>query len=635
MMQTHNNPVPHSPAATGGKRPHLLRKALGLLALSAAAFWGTACSSDELDALSGAGSGGAVSRVPSYVSLRIATPSATPAVKRDNPTGGEDGDGRETGQTNENSISTVTAFFYDADDDFTNANTDANFSAIVTFGEGDIRTVSEADEGENIDIVYTTSVVETSLEPGAYKVLIIANGGRDIAGLVGSDQTFSSVRDRLCRAAWSESSDGEGGTSYSDFVMTSVAEQDITITDENTSVNNPATAEVTVQRLAARVDYKAEQSNNFEISTTNGADYNGTVTITGLALANNLTAGEYYFKRVTSGDQTGSTLYFGTETATGGIPTNYVRDPWFNLKTETNANLDLSPFELGSGKNNTNARGLYDAGHYFPTDCQSEAAFWSQQAVEGIPVAEGYRIAAYTMENTLLSTSPLENYATAAVFKARFEPEGLTGYESGDTFFAWNGNLYLDLEAIMRAFWGNTAYEHSQENIAAALTWEAVHSAVSGLPADDPTGYRDWVLDQGTDAAGESTPDPAALTWKAYAASVLGYEKAEGGAAGEIDLNDVDTQAALANYGVRTYRHSECYYTCFIKHGNDDNDENDGVDAAEHGIMEYGIVRNNVYKLSVQSVANIGGDVPDPDYSLRLRVYVKAWTLLTEETLPM
>lgn len=633
MMKTHNNPVPHSPALTGGKRPHLLRKALGLLALSAAAFWGTACSSDELDALSGAGSGGAVSRVPSYVSLRIATPSATPAVKRDNPTGGEDGDGRETGQTNENSISTVTAFFYDADDDFTNANTDANFSAIVTFGEGDIRTVSEADEGENIDIVYTTSVVETSLEPGAYKVLIIANGGRDIAGLVGSDQTFSSVRDRLCRAAWSESSDGEGGTSYSDFVMTSVDERNITITDENTNVNNPATAEVTVQRLAARVDYRAEQNNNFEISTDKGADYNGTVTITGLALANNLTAGEYYFKRVTSEGQTSSTLYFGKETETGGVPTNYVRDPWFLQKTAANTDLGRSPFELHMGQNVTNAEGLYAEGHYLPTDCQSEAGFWSQQAVEGTPVGtEGYRIAAYTMENTLLNNSPLENYATAAVFKARFEPTGLTGYTSGDTFFAWNGNLYLDLEDIMRAFWYNT-YDDSQKAITDAQTWDDVRSAVSGLPVSDPTGYRDWVLDQVADAA-VSTPDPAALTWKAYAASVLGYEKTED-AAGEIDLNDVDTQAALANYGVRTYRHSECYYTCFIKHGNDNIDENDGVDAAAHGIMEYGIVRNNVYKLSVHSVANIGGDVPDPEYSLRLRVYVKAWTLLEEETLPM
>lgn len=50
--------------------------------------------------------------------------------------------------------------------------------------------------------------------------------------------------------------------------------------------------------------------------------------------------------------------------------------------------------------------------------------------------------------------------------------------------------------------------------------------------------------------------------------------------------------------------------------------------------MEYAIVRNNIYKLTVKSVYSLGGEVPD-DESLIVDVYVNDWLLLDNETLPM
>src|SRR5699024_6380891 len=43
----------------------------------------------------------------------------------------------------------------------------------------------------------------------------------------------------------------------------------------------------------------------------------------------------------------------------------------------------------------------------------------------------------------------------------------------------------------------------------------------------------------------------------------------------------------------------ECYYPYWIRHGNNGKDK-------EMGIMEFGIVRNNIYKLSVSTIKNFG-----------------------------
>lgn len=101
--------------------------------------------------------------------------------------------------------------------------------------------------------------------------------------------------------------------------MTSAA--DATVTLNFNPENNPAKATVSVERMAARLDYQAEVS--YPCQDHSGA----TAEITGAALVNNLTAGSYLTKRVAN-DVNGTGLsYLGDETPDAGVQTNYVLDP--------------------------------------------------------------------------------------------------------------------------------------------------------------------------------------------------------------------------------------------------------------------------------------------------------------------
>lgn len=621
------------PAARRSLLRPLRRGAAGFVLLAAVAFAGAACSSEEPLGLDGAGSGASGSRVPAYVSLRLTAPSDASPLKRGTPAGGEQGDGSETGQNNENAVRTVTAFFYPSTDFFADANDDPNM-IMVQFGEDQITEISSSDP--MAEKAYQTAAVDVDLEPGSYHVLAIVNGGEEVEGWTQGTLGLDRLRKRARTSAWTVTAGGnDAAPEYSDFVMSSAEEASITIDESNSSAEHPATAEISVERLAARVDYCPV--NDFEVE-----DKTGTVTITGLALANNLTRGEYYFKRVTEGATVNGNIYLGEETAdANGAGTNYVRDPWTDLKTEGNkdaANFPLDPEAQTTSKSYASA--LYASGHYFPTDCQNNAAFWSENAVQGtlLPPDENddvYHIAAYTMENTLPKDAPLENYATAAVFKAIFQPAGLTAdggsyaYKEGDTFFEWNGALYLDLADIMDTYNEGGAFAASQTALTSATTWDAVRQILGTLTQADPTGYYEWLSGQITAAAEGSTPQADALTWTHYMLETFGYSR-DAGAGAVIDQQGHDTQAELvaATGGIRTYRHSECYYTWFIKHAEDSNGE-------AQGVMEYGIVRNNIYKLKVNSVKGLGGMVPDEDNQLRVSVYVRNWRLLPEESLIM
>ena len=599
--------------------------------LAAAAFAGAACSSSELEDLDGTAPGASAGRTKAYVSLRLTAPSPSSPLKRATPTGGETGDGSETGQDNENAVRTVTAFFYPDTGDFTSLS-NSSVLAIVHFGEDQVypSTVPTA-EGEK---VYTTDAVEVDLEPGAYKVVAIVNGGEEVEGWGTTAQIdLNYLRQRARTSAWTAPENGGSVADYSDFVMTSEREAIIAIDESNSSRETPAETKIFVERLAARVDYCP--GGDFTLTKgTDGANYSGTITIEGLALANNLAQGEYYFKRVT--DQSTITganpVYLGAETTnSASLPSNYVLDPWTHLKLEENKDKALFPVSPEPGSTGSlSAEGLYAPGHYFPTDCQNNAAFWSANAVQGIALdadANGYTyyLAAYTMENTLPKDAPLEYYATAAVFKAKFAPAGLDGYKDGYTFFDYAGVLYVDLEDLMRTYHG-AAYDESQKTITDAADWEAVRTAASGLTANDPTGYREWLIAQ-VPADGSGTPAPANLTWAYYMDTEIGYRKAADAGA-ETDRNNMVTQDKLIQYGVRTFYRSECYYTWFLKHAEDGDD-------TARGVMEYGVVRNNIYKLKVTSVRDLGGMVPEEDNQLRVSVYVNDWQLLDSERLHM
>lgn len=573
---------------------HTVKGVAGCLLMASLA---AGCAQEDIDT---APSGGGGMSASSYVSLSFASQQSTPT--RSNPTGGEQGDGDETGQDYENEIKSAVAFFYQGSGtDGVNSDGSTKIMAVATFNVG-----SYTEPGNGIDRTYTTTPQQVDLDDGTYNVLVVANPGAD--WWTGQSLTLADVRNHIQTTAWTAS-----GSDYSDFVMTSAA--DATLTLNSNPENNPAKATVNVERMAARLDYKAEAS----YTCTDPAYTGATVEITGAALVNNLTAGSYLLKRVAD-DVNGVPTYLGNETPDAGVQTNYVLDPWTAGKTSAN-----NSFTIG-GEANKTAKDLY--GEWFGNISQNPN-HWADYVQPGIEVSDGtekWQRIGYTLENTTAAEEAGKRYSTGVVFKAKFHPQGVANYTEGETFFAYGTKIYASMEDMMAGFYGSKFDD--LDNITSCATWGDVKQFItSTLLTNDPSGYNKYLegLAEGKDDS-ETVANASSLTWGNYMLNECGYSKDENGKV-VLDQNGKVTRIALQLYGTRTYEDATCYYTWWVRHSNDNDD-------TKKGIMEYAIVRNNIYKLTVNSVYSLGGEVPEEE-SLIVDVYVNDWLLLDNETLPM
>lgn len=572
---------------------HTVKGVAGCLLMASLA---AGCAQEDIDT---APTGGGGMSASSYVSLSFASQQSTPT--RSNPTGGEQGDGQEKGQAKENEIKSAVAFFYQGNNGV-NSDGSTKIMAVATFN---VRNYTEP--GYGIDRKYTTTPQQVDLDDGTYNVLVVANPGAD--WWTGQSLTLADVRNHIQTTAWTAS-----GSDYSDFVMTSAA--DATLTLNSNPESNPATAEVNVERMAARLDYKTTGTYTCDDPAYPGA----TVEITGAALVNNLTAGSYLLKRVAD-DVNGTNLsYLGDETPDAGVQTNYVLDPWTAGKTSAN-----NSFTIG-GEANKTAKDLY--GEWFGNISQ-DPNHWAAYVQLGTEVTVGtetWQRIGYTLENTTAAEEAGKRYSTGVVFKAKFHPQGVANYTDGETFFAYGTKIYASMEDMMAGFYGSKFDD--LDNITSCATWGDVKQFItSTLLTNDPSGYNKYLegLAEGKDDS-ETVSDASSLTWSNYMKNECGYSKDENGKV-VLDQNGKVTRIALQPYGTRTYEDATCYYTWWVRHSNDNDD-------TKKGIMEYAIVRNNIYKLTVNSVYSLGGEVPEEE-SLIVDVYVNDWLLLDNETLPM
>ena len=565
---------------------HTVRSVMGCMLVTALA---AGCAQEDIG--NDPSEGGGMSAT-SYVSLSFASPQGTPTrANPTGPTGGEEGDGLETGQDYENAITSAVAFFYQGTDQKgVNSGGNTPIKAVVSFnniGNG-------TDENSTgVDRKYTTSPQQVDLENGTYNVIVVANPGTD--RWTGRLLTLADVRDHIQTTAWTVSESG-----YSNFVMTSAA--DATLTLNSNPESDPATAEVNVERMAARLDYKAEAP----YTCTDPAYSGATVEITGAALVNNLTEGSYLLKRVAD-DVNGNNLsYLGDETADeNGVATNYVLDPWTASK---NGNLYGTWFMNGSPDPN------WWAGYVQPGTSVSDGA-------------ETWQRIGYTLENTTAADAAGSDYSTGVVFKAKFYPKGVANYTDGETFFALGNRLFASMEDMMKNFYGSK-FDELDDLIKKCETWRDVKQFItSTLLTNDPSGYNKYLegLAEGKDDTG-AVSDASSLIWSNYMLNECGYSKDENGKV-VLDQNGKVTRIALKPYGTRTYEDATCYYTWWVRHSNDNDD-------TKKDIMEYAIVRNNIYKITVESIYSLGDPVPG-DEELNVKVYVNNWLLLDPETLPM
>lgn len=539
---------------------------------------------------------------------------------RANPGAGETGDGPEAGQDYENRVNSAVAFLFDGDADV-NSPDETPVIAAVYFGNvtsGDGKWITETQQAD--------------VDNGTYNVIVVANPGAD--SLWRTADNLSKVRDKIYTTAWTKSDDG----TYSDFLMALADEPSERLVVENNPKEDPATISVNVERVAARVDYKAD--GEFKLTDTDYAD--ASVKILGATIINDFSAGSYLLKWV-SGDTTKKTgcdvTYLGIEeTGADGLPTNYVIDPWTADKNSTNAELNNKPFTTVGGQE-VNAAGLYVDGSYLYSGSE-DPEWWSTRMTAGTPITDPgddgqvWQRVGYTLENTTAQDQTAKTYNTGLAFQAQFNPgSALDGYKSGHTFFRYSDRLYTSLTAMMGQLNEKAdfaAYFNAAVEGLKSKTWADVTAFCEAL-SYDPVGLAAYFTGlqgdaQGTDAVGTALDN---VTWTAFLAT-LGVD--------ERDLTDpqinqgsvTDTRARLyasSNGMLRTYYKGLCYYVWWLRHSNDNSD-------MTNGLMEYAVVRNNIYKVNVESVYSIGGDIPEGE-NIRADVFVKMWTMLDEETLPM
>lgn len=532
-----------------------------------------------------------------YVSLTFTMPAEEGGSRAGNPTGGENGDGHEMGQDYENTISTAVAFFFQ--NNRAGVNGDANTPVRYMYFD-DFQEYTEGN-GNGIDRVYKTKPIPTDLY-GEYNVLVVANPGTDSWWT--ATTTLGAVRDTVITQAWT----GSNGD-YSNFLMSSAKDAVIEISEANNTVSTAANTTVDVERMAARVDYKKDASYTCEDPNYTGA----TVVIEGAVLVNNLTQpGSYAMKRVAATTD-GTLNYLGDETlGTGGLPDNWVLDP------TTNNKADNATFGVNWQDGNA-----------------SDPNWWSGKATTGTAITknnEQWNILGYTLENITAPNETKHDYNTAVVFKAKFTPaEGsVAHYQAGNTFFAYGSTIYASMEDMMTDFNRQTTAEMDAA-INNCVGWEDVTAFARTLHDGDPCGYKAWLQEQ-IDESKSLDDVKASLTWTSYMRGEFGYIATLGADdiyTVSIEQDNKKTAELLAEYGARTYEDATCYYTWWIRHANDGDDKTNGV-------MEYAIVRNNIYELDVRAIHSLGGYIPnEEEHGFIVTVYVKDWTLLETEHIEM
>lgn len=554
-----------------------------------------------------------------YVSIALST-AMTPSTRAaDDPTGGEEGDGREPGQANENRVNDITLFFYEATTDVTGVNAAPETEVIRQhFSENDIN-YKEGQTSASTEAV----PVEQLLVNHNYHVLAVVNGGEGF----GEDiTTLGALQQATVKELYKKVEGSGDEATYSNFLMASADDESAPLyVRPNNSETNPATTQIDVERVTARVDYRAEAS--YKVGTE-GSEPIGTAKITGAMLVNTLKddAESWLLKRVTVSNEPISTTnitWLGhEESSTDGAATNYVIAPLTTTLTADNAST------------------YFSTDNYFPSFDYDNADTWEPLLIEGTEVTdpdtnETWRRIGYPKENTAEKANV--HYTTGVVFKADFQP---TGYADDATFFEWNGRIYQTVEAAMRAFDPNgwKRIDETKDQWLSVTTWDDLRTyIIAGLRTGDPAGYKRFLEEQAEREEGITAitaDEKAALRWSNYMETHCHYRLDNGAATVDTDGTDGSTRSALVPFGLATYYKGICYYTYWIKHANDQIADNDMPFAAGDGRMEYGIVRNNIYKLNVTGITQLGDDIPG-DRTLLINVSVRNWEVIEENEIEL
>ena len=602
------------------------------------------------------------------------------------PTGGETGDGNEEGLVNEYRVTDVTVILYkNMSGTANNTVNDSEFkSTSKIVGTGYATTTGAMGPGDDewhskSATVLVTARDDEDFDGNTYGIIAVTNWRSDaLKNKVKDDNlTPTQLANLLVETTYEKASGINRNFIMSSHIKDGKSE---TVTlKANATPETAPNATVHVERLAAKVRINPVANvTNYIYPINVGENETAKVRLDNVVLVNKLKTGSYLLKRVTSNITTGNDIpdltndsWLGDENETNAtVPEgtvypgiNYVIDPWTRAKkvdgsdkimtTAIAAETDNAGKPIMMTQGATTPALDYD-NKYDGTKTFSE--LWTglsstKQLSAATPNTESILVD-YTMENTTSVVASKNGYSTGALFKAVYLPKQWAAvnndntkvetvnvtYEEGydnigqsttaPTFYTYQANIYKDFDAIFNEFvWEKQKplesktkiYSYSDfttDNITNIKMAEFEASYLYKNTTSDPIGY---------------IPHLRNLIETAKNAGKLGDKVFQGADAIDkyVESTDQETQKAVyAN--VKKYENGITYYPYWIRHANNGK-------PTEMGIMEFGIVRNNIYDMTVKSISGLGlsgTDKPEPDkddetkdYYFNVQINVKNWVI--------
>ena len=528
--------------------------------------------------------GGAVLHISLSISVLGEDSGSTRAAV---PNGGEEGDGWQYGLQNENRLHNFTVFVLDHNNTI-NSPGSTIFLGSRYFSDEDVARVDSIRQYylrlKNYDVLkdvltydFTIPIVNylpREITPESFRFIVIANKG----DLTESFTTLGALRDAMPDATWAV---GDNGAER--FVMTN--ENDQYYGSGIGTEENPIRMHVTIERMAARIDYNPEGAHltdggqlYYDIKASDNATTLAKLYIDKMAIVNACQKPSFYIKRIADNINGTNLVYLGDETPTPrGIATNVVIDPYSVQKTAANTtNTTLLTTLYGDTRIGNVEQLLQNT----PAPALTSV---SQSVILG-----------YVDENTYAPEMAHSSYTTGVAFQCRYEPlhNFHTAYDK-DTGELTNGTYTQGQD-----FWMVEPYQDTEIEVETTV--------------DEETGE-------------ESTT--TTITDRSFTDI------------SEADRHYFSTEAAAIDYATDTqhkhyghvvkYTGGVCYYFAYLRHSNNV--------AVIHTTMEFGIVRNNVYTFKL--IPSTGPGTPTPDYrhpeELKARIYVRKWLLVEHPVIVM
>lgn len=579
-------------------------------------------------------------------------------------------------------------------------NGEAN-PTVAGYGYYDVKTGNGLDASEggsepnhgsrNIRITMNSDLDEN---PKNYQVFAIVNAGADLKTKITS---LKELRDYVAEGTVI-AKNGTDVANANEFLMSThkmVSDATpanfpsiVSLSSQNTA-ENPAKTAVYVERLAARIDltYNTPVEGKVALDFDNESspvNKQGTFHLTGYTLINQWQGNTKMFKQVSPiVDSYEEDLEMNAQ-YNEGDPLRYLGDEIWQWDPTSKPNglfnfvlsesfIEKTLADVANNKWENLYRNYFNEGL---NDVNKVTAI----PLNNPPVSyedpvnnRTYYPISYVRENTLNTSAQVHGYSTGVIFRTKFTPNEdfkMTEYVNGAisdkaqlddtenfvflTAEHFNGKeaqklVYKNIKTVAaRAF--NIPDGTDKTNLLKGImegwtddvtsTLADVKTAIEGMSIKNKLEekFKKYLEDQLSTATNLTPELKNKLTYK-------GFVNAQDQKL-QVILNKTDNMSSITtdeigplaeNYGVSFFRNGQSYHKFWIRH-------NDNMADKKMGVMEFCIVRNNVYQLFVKGVRGLGDplpytpgkdkpDTPDENNELTIDVtiYVKDWVKRTNK----